>query len=63
MNYQIECDDCHATCWVRGSAEEPDTNAVVIDEEDLADADVCEHIMNGGEYTIIDAELVFDEGD
>lgn len=61
MNYQIECDICHALCWVGGEYEE-DTGALVIDEDALADSDeACEHLQEGGGYTVADAEAVFDE--
>ena len=59
MNYQIECDICGARCWTRGEYES-DTNAVVLDDNDPLD-DACEHIRDGGSFTIIDEEPTFDE--
>ena len=58
MKYQVECELCPATCWVRGK-EEPD-GAVIFDENDPME-DACEHIQAGGDFFIIDEEEHFDE--
>jgi hypothetical protein len=41
--------------WVRVIADEPDTNAIVLDENDPW-PDACQHILDGGEYTIAETE-------
>jgi hypothetical protein len=51
---QIKCNECGATCWTSGYVE-PDTNAVVLNENDSYE-DGCEHLKNGGEFVIIDEE-------
>jgi hypothetical protein len=54
MRHQYKCDICGQTGWAKGW-EEFDTNAAgLLDSEPLDDA--CEHIQNGGSYTLIDTE-------
>jgi hypothetical protein len=55
---QIKCDDCGATCWTKGYIEEV-TNAVIYNEDDPLE-DACEHIQQGGAWTVINEE--YDDG-
>ena len=59
MRYEIQCNVCSARCWTRG-VYESDTDAVVLDDNDPLE-DGCEHMRDGGDFTIIDEEAYFDE--
>lgn len=50
MNYEVICSQCGGSIWTRGY-EEGDTNALVLDERDPW-PDACEHLINGGDFTI-----------
>lgn len=54
MNFLLRCNACKAECWAAG-VEDPDTNAVEIKETDSLE-DACDHLKDGGDYTIIDQE-------
>lgn len=55
MRFCVTCDKCGEHIWVRGS-DDPDTNSVDLNENDSAWDEACEHIKNGGPYTIGDSE-------
>ncbi len=55
MKARIVCCVCGMSLWVRVIADEPDTNAIVLDENDPW-PDACQHILDGGEYTIAETE-------
>ena len=50
MKYEVQCLVCPASIWVRGSYE-PDTNATVLNDDDSAWEEGCEHIT-AGDYDI-----------
>jgi hypothetical protein len=54
MNYQIKCETCGEKCWVPGSYE-PDTNAVVLNENRPWE-DACTHIRGGGGFEVVGEE-------
>lgn len=56
MHFKVVCNVCGEWIWVSGS-EERDTGAVNLKENALSWADACEHIQNGGDYTISDSEI------
>jgi hypothetical protein len=68
MRFKITCTQCGAVIYVRGH-DEPDVNAVVLDENDPAwaddtdDTDTCIHLRTGGDYIIGEAEYDDDSDD
>jgi hypothetical protein len=59
MHYEIICEICKCTIWIRG-IEEYDTNALVLDDNDPAWDEACEHIANG-DYRIGVSESIDSE--
>lgn len=53
MNFHLICDSkehfCGGEVWIRGH-EEPDVNAVVLDDNDDRWTEACEHIQAGDYY-------------
>jgi hypothetical protein len=57
MEYEIICEQCGATFWVRGHVES-DTNALVFNENDRAWDESCEHIKAGDDFKVGDSEPI-----
>lgn len=51
MLFEIICAICHSSIWVRGDFEW-DTNALSLSERDWHWEEACQHIKDGGIYTI-----------
>lgn len=46
MNYKIQCNNCHATTWVKGEYD-PETNAIEITEDDPCDPSMWDGGVSG----------------
>jgi hypothetical protein len=55
MRAQIRCDECGATSWHKCHTYEEDTGAQELDDRYPLD-EACQHIQDGGGYTILDTE-------
>lgn len=57
MRFQLKCQTCGETLWIKGTYE-GDTNATVLDDDDPNWDDACEHVRNGGGdgFDIVDYE-------
>lgn len=50
MKYQVTCEICSECIWIHG-VYEPDTNAIVLDDNDWEWDNGCDHIK-AGDYCI-----------
>lgn len=50
MKYEVRCQVCQTSIWVRGIYED-DTNATVLNDDDSGWEEGCEHIT-AGDYEI-----------
>ncbi len=57
MRYCLKCKTCGETTWCRGTYES-DVNALVLDDKDDDRLDCCEHMAVGGDYDVVDEEVV-----
>lgn len=64
MIFKIQCLTCPCSIWVNG-VDEPDVNAVSLDENDPAwtDEETCQHLKDGWAYEITDSDYDDDEPD
>lgn len=57
MRYQIECNNrnCRRRAWIDG-IEEADTNSFEANLDSADDDELCEHILDQGDFTVVDSE-------
>lgn len=61
MRYKLKCRVCGQCIWIRGH-DEPNVNALVLDDNDPNWNDGCEHINDGNcEYDVVDQEYPDDD--